>query len=114
VYRKTPYLIKLKEIDMLVKVNIPILTMDGEQMKDDDGQGNTVDATVKLAIVNAVLSPVQNEKGVEKVKKYELAKKVYASDEVDLTAEEISLIKERVGDVFAPIVVGQIFEMLRV
>jgi len=99
---------------MLVNVNQPLKTMDGQVMKDNDGQGNAIDATVKLALVNAVLSPVQNEKGVDKVLKFELAKRIYKADEVDLTAEEISLIKERVGEVFPAVIVGQIYELLKV
>jgi len=98
---------------MLVKVNVPLVTLDGQTMKDNvDGQA--VDATVRMAIVNAVLSPVQNEKGVEKVRKYELAKRIYSSDEVDLNEDEIKTIKERVGESFPPIVVGQIYELLKV
>jgi len=99
---------------MLVKVDIPLEAFDGQVMKDNDGQGNAIDATVKMAIINGLLSPVQNENGVDKVKKYELAKKVYASNEVDLDENEIKLIKERVGEVFAPIIVGQIYEILKV
>ena len=98
---------------MLVKVNVPLKTMDGQVMKDNvDGQA--VDATVKMAIVNAVLSPVQKESGIEKVKKYELAKKVYSSDEVDLNEDEIKTIKDAVGENFAPIIVGQVYELLKV
>ena len=99
---------------MLVNVNQSLKTIDGQAMKDNDGQGNAIDATIKMAIVNAILSPVKNESGVDKVKKYELAKKIYNSDEVDLNEDEIKLIKERVGESFAPIVVGQIFELLKV
>lgn len=99
---------------MLVKVNQVLKTMDGQAMKDNDGKGNAIDATVKLAIVNAVLSPVEKESGVDKVKKYELAKKVFNADEVDLNEDEIKLIKDSVGKGFAPIVVGQIFELLKV
>ena len=98
---------------MLVNVNQVLKTMDGQVMKDNV-DGNAVDATVKMAIVNAILSPVKDESGVDKVKKYELAKKIYASDEVDLDEKEIALIKARVGEGFAPIVVGQIFELLKV
>jgi len=97
---------------MLVKVNVPLKTLDGQVMKDNDGQGNAIDATVKMAIVNAILAPVQKESGVDKVKKFDLAQRIYKSDEVDLTAEEISLIKERVGESFPPIVVGQIWNLL--
>jgi len=99
---------------MLVNVNQSLKTIDGQAMKDNDGQGNAIDATIKMAIVNAILSPVKDESGVDKVKKYELAKKIYNSDEVDLNEDEIKLIKERVGESFAPIVVGQIFELLKV
>lgn len=98
---------------MLVKVNIPLKTLDGQVMKDNM-DGEAVDALVKMAIVNAVLSPVERELGVDKVKKYELAKKIYASDEVDLNEDEIKLIKDRVGETFAPIIVGQIYELLKV
>lgn len=99
---------------MLINVNQVLKTIDGQIMKDSDGQGNVVDATIKMIVVNAILSPVEKEPGVEKVKKYELAKKVYASDEVDLNEDEIKLIKDRVGEVFAPVIVGQIYELLKV
>jgi len=99
---------------MKVKVNQVLKTFDGQAMKDNDGKGNAIDATVKLAIVNAVLSPVDKETGVDKVKKYELAKKVFNADEVDLNEDEIKLIKDSVGKSFTPIVVGQIYELLKV
>ena len=99
---------------MLVNVNQVLKTMDGQTMKDNDGQGNAVDATVKMAIVNAILSPVKDESGIDKVKKYELAKKIFNADEVDLNEDEIKLIKERVGESFPPLIVGQIFELLKV
>ena len=99
---------------MLVNVNVQLRTLSGIDMKDDDGQGNAVGATVKSVIVNAVLSPVEKELGIDKVKKYELAKKIYSSDEVNLDEDEIKLIKERIGECFSPLVVGQVFELLRV
>ena len=98
---------------MLVKVDVPLKTLDGQVMKDN-ADGKAIDATVKMAIVNAILSPVEREKGVDKVKKYELAKRVFENDEVDLNEDEIKLIKDCVGENFAPIVVGQIYELLKV
>ena len=99
---------------MLVNVNVPLKSIEGNIMQDVDAQGNATDAIVRMAIVNAILSPVDKELGVDKVRKYELAKKVYASDEVDLNEDEIKLIKDRVGAAFAPIVVGQIYELLKI
>ena len=98
---------------MLVKVNVSLKTLDGKTMKDNL-DGEVVDATVRMAMVNSILAPVDKESGIDKVKKYELAKRIYANDEVDLNEDEIKLIKDTVGSNFAPIVVGQIFEMLKV
>ena len=98
---------------MLVKVNVPLKTLDGQVMKDNVG-GDAVDATVKTAMINAVLAPVERELGVEKVKKYELAKRIFENDEVDLNEDDIKTIKDAVGKNFAPIVVGQIYELLKV
>lgn len=99
---------------MLIKVTETLKTFDGQTMKDNDGNGNAIDATFKIALINALLAPVDKESGVDKVKKYELAKKIYqATDEVELTIEEVALCKKRVGEVFPnPIVVGQVTEML--
>ena len=99
---------------MLVNVNQVLKTIDGQTMQEPNDKGEAVDATLKMAIVNAVLSPVKDESGIEKVKKYELAKKVFNADEVDLNEDDIKLIKERVGKLFGPIVVGQIYELLKV
>lgn len=102
---------------MLVDVTQVLKNLAGNIMKDNDGQGNVIDATLKLAIVNALLTNSQqgrSENGVDKVKKYELAKKVYQNDEVDLNEDEIKLIKEKVGESFGPLVVGQIYELLKV
>ena len=99
---------------MLIDTTILLTSLDGTVMKDNDGQGNAIDVVIKNIIVNAILSPVQQESGVDKVRKYELAKKVFASDKVDLNEEEIKLIKDRVGEIYAPLVVGQVYELLKV
>jgi len=97
---------------MKFNVNEVLKALNGQTLKDVDANGESIDATLKTAIVNALLAPVQKESGVDKVKKYELATRVYKNDEVELTAEEISLIKKCVGENFAPIVVGQVFNIL--
>jgi len=97
---------------MIINVDVKLMTLDGKVMMDADSSGNAVEATVKTLLVNAVLAPTKDEKGVDKVRKYELAKMIFKGGEVDLTPEDIVLIKKQVGDNFAPIVVGQVFEML--
>jgi hypothetical protein len=97
---------------MLVKVDGTLKTLDGTVIMDNDGKGNAVEATVRMALVNAILSPVQQETGMEKVKKYELAKKIHDQDEVELSMDDIELIKDRVGEIYAPVVVGQLYSLL--
>lgn len=101
---------------MLVKVNVVLKNLAGEPLKDADSNGEVVDATLKMAIANSLLTPVRNKEdsGVEKIKKYELARKVYANDEVDLDENDIKLIKDCVNAVFPPLICGQVNEMLRV
>lgn len=98
---------------MLVDVTQKLKTLSGQVMKDFDENKEAVDATLRLVIVNALLATTKKqESGVEKVRKYELAKKAYQNDEVELTAEDITLIKNQIGEVFPAVVVGQCFEML--
>lgn len=107
---------------MLVNVNQVLKTLDGQVMKDtveqtdDKGKKTTVaiDATVKVALVNAVASPEKTDTPVDKIRKGELARKIFLADgEIDLTAEEISECKKRVGEVFPnPILVLQLTELL--
>ena len=102
---------------MKIDVTQKLLTIDGSAMKDMDSKGDAVDATIKLAMVNALLAPTpqgEQETGVDKIKKYELAKMIYkAEGEVDITVEDISLIKKAVEKAFpSPIIVGQVNELL--
>ncbi len=97
---------------MKINVDEKLTTLDGQTMMDSDAQGNAIEASLKTLLVNAVLAPTEKEVGVDKVKKYELAKMIFKGGEVDLTAEDITLIKKQVGENFAPIVVGQVFELL--
>ena len=99
---------------MKIDVSKELRTLDGQTMKDNDGQGNAVDATVKMALLNAVLSPDKDDTPIKKLEKGELARKIFkAENEVDLTAEEIALCKKRVGEVFpSPLVVLQVTEIL--
>lgn len=93
---------------MLVNVNKVLTQYDGKSIMDGDKE-----ATVREAIINAVLVPEQGDNGVAKMKKDELARKVYnAKDEVELTLDEVVLVKERVGEAFAPIIVGQVWRLL--
>lgn len=97
---------------MKIDVTKTLTNLDGAVMKDMV-DGEAVDATLRMAMVNAILSPVEKESGMDKVKKFNLAERIHdAVDDVDLTVEEVSLIKERVGVVFSSLIVGQVWKLL--
>ena len=98
---------------MVIDVSKNLVQLNGKPMLDNDDTGNVVNATVKMALVNAVLSPEQNEKGTQKIQKYELAKKIYnAEKDVEVTAEEVVLMKKCIESAYAPLIVGQLTELL--
>lgn len=49
---------------------------------------------------------------VERAKRYDLALRFIDSDEVDFEAEEIALIKDLIGKMYHPIIVGQVWRLL--
>jgi len=55
---------------------------------------------------------VEKDTGMKKMEKEELARKIYQNDSVDLTIEQVKLIKDRIGEMYAPIVVGQCWRLL--
>lgn len=94
---------------MKINVDQVLKAIDGSVMKDVDAKGAAIDATLKLALVNAVLAPAE----AEKMKRYELYKRIKQGGDVELTSEEITLCKEAVDKTYpTPLVVGQVIEML--
>lgn len=98
---------------MLIDVSQVLVQLNGNPMKDQDDKGQLIDAIVKSALVNAVLSPEEKDTGVQKVQKYELARKLYkAESTVDMGVDEIAMIKRRVEALYPPLVCGQLCAIL--
>lgn len=84
------------------------------EIKDINGNSLKEPKTIKEIIVDAVLSTEENEKGATKYEKYKLATRINESEtgEVDLSAEDVVLIKDMIGKNYVPLVVGQIYNIL--
>lgn len=68
---------------------------------------------LKDAALAALLAPEEKQTGEVKAKQWVLATRIYANPEdIDLTVEEISKIKELIGKGYGPLIVGQAWEML--
>jgi hypothetical protein len=60
-----------------------------------------------------VLTFIQDDTQEDKLKKYIIFKKIRdAKDEVELSLQELTLIKKCIGRINPPLIMGQAFEML--
>lgn len=92
----------------------------GQKLKDLDGvemkDGKGVDYTLSKVCVEALLSqgdPQAKIGGPEKMKRYSLAQKIHnGKNPIRVDAEDITLLKKLIGEIFLPLAVGQAYEML--
>jgi len=96
---------------MVLDVTKVLVNIAGESLKESVNDV-AVDVILRTVVVNALLSPVEKDTGMKKMEKEELARKIYQNDSVDLTIEQVKLIKDRIGEMYAPIVVGQCWRLL--
>jgi hypothetical protein len=97
---------------MLINFTHEIKQLDGKSIP---GLGGKEKTTLKDVAVDALLAQFQDEQnlsGEEKCKRYVLATRIYGNDEIELTVEEVALIKKLIGRGFSPLVVGQAYSML--
>jgi len=95
---------------MKVKLNEKIRGIDGKPLKKEDKE----DLTLHDLCIEACLVPVKGEEDTpeEKVKNYLLFKRIADKKEVELKAEEIAFLKQRIGKLRPTLVVGQAWEIL--
>lgn len=82
---------------------------EGQEVKNERNEV----VTLKSACLNSVLATFPDEKsitGEEKLKRYNLAKKISKNE--DITIEEIAMTKTLVGKAANPLLVGIIYEIL--
>lgn len=86
-------------------------------LKDKD-QNNWIEnekpVSAKALIIDAILANLPDEQpnALEKMQRYDLYKKLLNGGDVELTTEELSLIKQAVGKIYSPLAVGQIYEII--
>jgi hypothetical protein len=75
----------------------------------------TAAMTLRSVCTNALLTQTRDEtnlSGEEKVRRYNLALQISNEDVVDLPPKDVAMLQELVGKLYAPLVVGQVWEML--
>lgn len=74
-----------------------------------------VEFTLKIAAVNALQQPYNDENldGTEQIARYDLAVKINSNDVVDLTSEEITLVKRLINKMYkSPVIVAPSWKIL--
>ncbi|HQR20126.1 MAG TPA: hypothetical protein PKV98_04630 [Burkholderiaceae bacterium] len=98
-----------------MKVNFSevINNLQGSPIQVPDGE-KTKDCTLAYVAAEALLAfdPQVKESGETKAKSYALAVRLVKGGEQEVSAEDIVLLKNKIGDTFAPAVVGPCFELL--
>ena len=100
-----------------MKINFDSKILDfNEKPLKENINGKTVDSDLKfysiLALTANSKDPSKQLGGIEKVKRFTLAQKINCGGEIELTVEEISLIKQLIGEIFIVLVVGRCYELL--
>lgn len=92
----------------------PLIGFNGDPIRksEEDDSPVTLGETLSMACVNA--SPQKHADGAAKLKIYRVLQKVGIKDVkmVELEAEEITLLKDLVGDMYGVAVVGAVEDLL--
>lgn len=98
---------------MEIDFNQILKQMDGTDILDEKEKQPML---LKNICINALLIPLDPQErigGPEKMKRYDLAQKIYnTKNKLSVDAERITLLKKLVGDLYPPMIVGQVYRML--
>ena len=98
---------------MKIDVTNPLLDLDDRPIVLDSTESATPGPlTARRAIINALMLADPKLDGTEKLGRYLLAALINKKDEVDLTNEQVTLIKAEVARCYGPLVVGRIYELV--
>ena len=104
---------------MKVNFDVKLMSLRKKPIKMDSVDGDVVkkvEMTLRDACFEALLQMTEddrNEKGTSKHKRWKLADKVESADRsTEFTPEEIVQMKDRVGNLFSPIIVGPVYTLL--
>lgn len=97
-----------------MKVNLTTVMLDenGVPFMEQRGE-DKITLTLAHVVKRALLAPNKDDGVTKKEEKYELWLKIVVNKtEVELSAEELTLIKKCIGDTFFQIIVGQAHRLL--
>lgn len=94
---------------MIKNFDTILTNLENVSLKNEDQE-----ITLKTVCINVLSAdfPEERIEAEEKFKRWLLAKKIYSGGEIDVTPEEIALIKKLLGKAYPPLLVGPAWEYL--
>lgn len=96
---------------MLIDFATKIKNFDGTLILDEKNQTTSLGTVA----ITALVTLTKKDESVDAKTKYEwgvLADKIYGGKKLDLKSNEIVLLKERIGQLFGPLVIRQAWDLL--
>ena len=97
---------------MKINVTQVLKNINGDDLIEPNEKGEVQPVLLRTVLVNALMIPVEKDTGVQKVEKYSLAIDIQKNDEIEITAEQATMLKEVVGKPYGPVIVGPVFNLL--
>ena len=103
---------------MKVKLNTELKDFEGNAVifSMATTEKEAVNATLGRMMIESLLATFRDEEnlsGDEKLKRWQLAIKIKNADVmVELTVEEVALVKKLIGKAYSTLIVGQVWELL--
>lgn len=91
--------------------------LNSKSIKNRDGSDAKIGdktATLRECAIEALLAtyPDERQDGVESSKRYDIFLKIDMDGEIEISSEEVSLIKALIGKRFPPLAVGQFYKLI--
>jgi hypothetical protein len=94
---------------MKINFDSELKSIKGEVLKNGEAAFTLKDASIEALVA---MSQDDRSDGTEKFKRYQLAVKVNAGGEIEITPEESAMLKDRIGRLYGPVVIGPAFVLL--
>ncbi len=93
-----------------INLEMELLNLDGSVIPDDKGKPTTL----KTVFCNVLVNQAAGVKvtGVENAHRFNLAMQIYNADEIELSHDNVTLIRDLVAEGYIPLVAGQVWNIL--
>lgn len=95
-----------------MKIDFDALMKDFQNKVISEGGKNTTLAAVACTALSAQFADEANLAADEKYRRYKLGCKLADGGAVDLSVDEIAMLKKLIGRAFSPLIVGRSFDVL--